>query len=42
MAPEIISGYFNEKCDIWSVGIIIYILITGRSPFKGTTKEETL
>jgi len=41
MAPEIIlKKPYNEKIDIWSIGIIIYILLSGRPPFFGHTKEE--
>jgi serine/threonine protein kinase len=33
-APEIFSGEsYNEKCDIWSVGVITYILLSGVAPF---------
>ena len=41
MAPEIIeSKIYNEKVDIWSIGIITYMLLTGRSPFPGSNKAE--
>jgi DNA helicase-2/ATP-dependent DNA helicase PcrA len=33
MAPEAWSGNFNEKSDIWSIGIILYELLTGTLPF---------
>ena len=33
MAPEVIKDDYNEKCDIWSIGVIAYILLTGRQPF---------
>ncbi|CAD8107158.1 unnamed protein product [Paramecium primaurelia] len=34
MAPEILQRkQYNEKCDVWSVGVIIYQMIYGRSPF---------
>lgn len=39
MAPEVIEGKYNEKCDIWSSGVILYILITGKPPFYGTHEE---
>jgi len=35
IAPEILNDCYNEKCDIWSCGILMYILITGKPPFKG-------
>jgi serine/threonine protein kinase len=35
MAPEVFIGEYNEKCDIWSVGVIAYMLLTGQPPFFG-------
>lgn len=41
MAPEIIQNKnYNEKVDIWSIGVISYMLLTGRNPFPGGSKEE--
>lgn len=43
MAPEVVNKQdYNESCDMWSCGVIMYFLITGALPFKGATKEETL
>ena len=42
LAPEVISKErnYSEKCDIWSCGIIMYILLTGKPPFNGDSDEE--
>jgi serine/threonine protein kinase len=38
MAPEIIQNkIYNEKVDIWSIGVITYMLLTKRNPFPGIT-----
>ena len=42
IAPEVLNKNYTEKCDIWSCGIIMYILLTGRPPFNGKTEEEIM
>ena len=42
MAPEIIRRKYDEKCDLWSIGVIMYILLTGRPPFDGNDDDEIL
>ena len=43
MAPEILMGKkYNNKCDLWSLGVIIYQLIYKKLPFFGRTEKELL
>lgn len=40
-APEVASGAYNERCDLWSVGVITFQLLSGELPFGlGTKKSE--
>ena len=40
ISPEIIKGNYDEKCDIWACGVILYILLAGYPPFTGNTDKE--
>ena len=42
IAPERLGQSYNEKCHIWSCGIIMYVLLTGRMPYSGKQKDEVL
>ena len=42
MAPEVIMKNYDEMCDVWSCGVILYIMISGRPPFNGATQDEIM
>ena len=39
-SPEVLKNNYNQKCYIWSCGVIMYILLCGKYPFYGSTEEE--
>ncbi len=42
MAPEIGSGKYNKPIDVYSIGVILYEMLTGKVPFDGETVNEVL
>ena len=37
-----IKGEYDEKCDMWSIGCILFTMLTGMPPFQGRDHAETL
>lgn len=40
IAPEVLTSEYDEKCDIWSLGVIMFILLAGKPPFEGKNEAE--
>jgi calcium-dependent protein kinase len=40
IAPEVIESRYDQRCDLWSCGVIMYILLSGQIPFHAQTRTE--
>jgi len=39
IAPEVLKKSYTEACDLWSLGVIVYMLLSGAPPFFGSSEE---
>ena len=38
IAPEVIRGVHDLRCDLWSLGVLMYVILSGDHPFKSSNK----
>lgn len=40
MAPEVFQGNYDQRCDYWSLGVMMYVLLSGQYPIDAPTSAE--
>jgi len=40
LAPEVLRGDYGKECDCWSLGVMMYVILSGFLPFHGQNRAE--
>ncbi|KAL7543607.1 hypothetical protein ACHAXR_013164 [Thalassiosira sp. AJA248-18] len=40
MSPDVLYGIYDRSCDIWAIGAVAYVLLTGCPPFNGSSDDD--
>jgi calcium-dependent protein kinase len=38
ISPEILKGTYGKECDMWSLGVLMFLLLSGDFPFDGENR----
>jgi serine/threonine protein kinase len=42
MAPEVLKGAYSKNADLWSIGVIAYMLLSSQMPFYGRNRKQII
>jgi calcium-dependent protein kinase len=42
IAPEVLNKRYGSKCDLWSIGVLAFVLLSGIPPFTGASDNDIM